>query len=78
MYEMLVGYPPFCSETPAETYRKVINWKEALEFPPDVIISDSAKHLIRRYATPLPNRWLSHSLLASLSLSLCVCVCALH
>ena len=23
MFEMLIGYPPFCSETPQETYRKV-------------------------------------------------------
>ena len=23
MYEMLIGYPPFCSENPQETYRKV-------------------------------------------------------
>lgn len=25
MYEMLIGYPPFCSETHHETYRYVIN-----------------------------------------------------
>ena len=23
MFEMLIGYPPFCAETPQETYRKV-------------------------------------------------------
>merc|ERR1712141_733003 len=34
MFEMLIGYPPFCSETPQETYRKVMNWKTTLEFPP--------------------------------------------
>merc|ERR1719158_1298900 len=33
MFEMLIGYPPFCSETPQETYRKVMNWKTTLEFP---------------------------------------------
>ncbi|XP_072775017.1 serine/threonine-protein kinase 38 isoform X1 [Taeniopygia guttata] len=46
MYEMLIGYPPFCSETPQETYKKVMNWKETLTFPPEVPISDKAKDLI--------------------------------
>ncbi|KAI6215403.1 hypothetical protein M3Y94_00381600 [Aphelenchoides besseyi] len=32
MYEMLIGYPPFCSETPQETYRKVCNWQQTLIF----------------------------------------------
>uniref|UniRef100_A0AAX7TIW3 non-specific serine/threonine protein kinase n=1 Tax=Astatotilapia calliptera TaxID=8154 RepID=A0AAX7TIW3_ASTCA len=40
MYEMLIGYPPFCSETPQETYRKVMNWRETLVFPPEVPISE--------------------------------------
>nr|XP_041577207.1 serine/threonine-protein kinase 38 isoform X2 [Taeniopygia guttata] len=48
MYEMLIGYPPFCSETPQETYKKVMNWKETLTFPPEVPISDKAKDLILR------------------------------
>lgn len=48
MYEMLIGYPPFCSETPQETYRKVMNWKETLVFPPEVPISEKAKDLILR------------------------------
>lgn len=42
------GYPPFCSETPQETYRKVMNWKETLVFPPEVPISERAKDLILR------------------------------
>ncbi|ETE63706.1 Serine/threonine-protein kinase 38, partial [Ophiophagus hannah] len=46
MYEMLIGYPPFCSETPQETYKKVMNWKETLIFPPEVPISERAKDLI--------------------------------
>lgn len=43
------GYPPFCSETPQETYRKVMNWKETLVFPPEVPISEKAKDLILRF-----------------------------
>merc|ERR1712013_227445 len=49
MYEMLIGYPPFCSETPKETYRKVMKWRDALEFPPEVPISKSTKKTIRRF-----------------------------
>ncbi|MED6241068.1 Serine/threonine-protein kinase 38-like [Ataeniobius toweri] len=56
MYEMLIGYPPFCSETPQETYRKVMNWKETLVFPPEVPISEKAKDLILRYCTDAENR----------------------
>ncbi|KAH0512441.1 Serine/threonine-protein kinase 38 [Microtus ochrogaster] len=48
MYEMLIGYPPFCSETPQETYKKVMNWKETLTFPPEVPVSEKAKGLILR------------------------------
>jgi len=46
MFEMLVGYPPFCSETPSETYRKIINWEQTLKFPNDVEVSDIAKDLV--------------------------------
>lgn len=46
MYEMLVGYPPYCSETPQETYRKIMNYRETLLFPPEVSLSPEAKNLI--------------------------------
>lgn len=49
MFEMLIGYPPFCSETAQETYRKIINWKHALKFPEDCQISSNAKDLIERF-----------------------------
>lgn len=51
MYEMLIGYPPFCSETPYETHRKIMNWRESLIFPPEVPISEPAKETIRRFIT---------------------------
>lgn len=47
-FRLCLGYPPFCSETPQETYRKVMNWKETLVFPPEVPISERAKDLILR------------------------------
>ncbi|XP_023192243.1 serine/threonine-protein kinase 38 isoform X1 [Xiphophorus maculatus] len=56
MYEMLIGYPPFCSETPQETYRKVMNWRETLTFPPEVPISEKAKDLILRFCSEEEHR----------------------
>ncbi|XP_010269845.1 PREDICTED: serine/threonine-protein kinase tricorner-like isoform X2 [Nelumbo nucifera] len=46
MYEMLIGYPPFCSDNPRITCRKIINWKTCLKFPGEPKISDEAKDLI--------------------------------
>ncbi|KAH7343829.1 AGC/NDR protein kinase [Rhizoctonia solani] len=48
MFECLVGYPPFCSETTHETYKKIIDWKNHLVFPDDVHLSREAEDLIRR------------------------------
>ncbi|CAM8924607.1 unnamed protein product [Rhodiola kirilowii] len=32
MYEMLVGYPPFYSDEPMSTCRKIVNWRAHLKF----------------------------------------------
>lgn len=56
MYEMLIGYPPFCSETPQETYRKVMNWRETLIFPPEVPISNEARDKIQRFCCETDRR----------------------
>ncbi|KAI9025464.1 kinase-like domain-containing protein [Hyaloraphidium curvatum] len=48
MFECLVGYPPFCSETAHETYRKILSWREHLVIPDDVHVSREAEDLIRR------------------------------
>lgn len=51
MYEMLIGYPPFCSESPQETYRKVMSWRESLTFPPEIPISEEARETILRFCS---------------------------
>lgn len=56
MFECLVGWPPFCSETPQETYRKILNWKETLSFPDDIHLSPESEDLIRRLLTSQENR----------------------
>jgi len=48
MFECLVGYPPFCSENPHETYKKILAWRDFLYFPDDIRLSKEAEDLIRR------------------------------
>lgn len=47
MFEMLLGYPPFISDTSTETCLKIINWKETFVIPPEPPISPAAADLIR-------------------------------
>ncbi|KAM7501480.1 hypothetical protein LguiB_000384 [Lonicera macranthoides] len=48
MYEMLVGYPPFYSDDPMTTCRKIVNWRTHLKFPEEAPISLEAKDLISK------------------------------
>lgn len=56
MFECLIGWPPFCSETPQETYRKILNFQETLQFPDDIHLSPEAENLIRRLLTSAEHR----------------------
>ncbi|CAM8924408.1 hypothetical protein QQ045_022688 [Rhodiola kirilowii] len=47
MYEMLVGYPPFYSDEPMSTCRKIVNWRAHLKFPEEADLSHEAKDLIK-------------------------------
>ncbi|KAM1571291.1 hypothetical protein ACFX13_037068 [Malus domestica] len=46
MYEMLVGFPPFYSDEPMSTCRKIVNWRTHLKFPGEAKLSSEAKDLI--------------------------------
>lgn len=48
MYEMLVGYPPFYSEDPMSTCKKIVNWRHHLKFPKEAMLSPDAKDLISK------------------------------
>ncbi|GAA0166697.1 non-receptor serine/threonine protein kinase [Lithospermum erythrorhizon] len=48
MYEMLVGYPPFYSDEPMSTCRKIVNWRTCLKFPEEAQLSPEAKDLISK------------------------------
>ncbi|KZT24479.1 AGC/NDR protein kinase [Neolentinus lepideus HHB14362 ss-1] len=56
MFECLVGYPPFCSESTHETYQKIMHWQYHLVFPDDVHLSREAEDLIRRLITSVDRR----------------------
>ena len=45
---MLVGYPPFCSDNHADTYRKILNWKDYLHIPMEFQLSMEAEDLIKK------------------------------
>ncbi|KAK9087330.1 hypothetical protein Syun_029724 [Stephania yunnanensis] len=48
MFEMLVGYPPFYSDEPMSTCRKIVNWRTHLKFPEEAKLSAEAKDLISK------------------------------
>lgn len=51
LFEMIIGYPPFYSDSPNETCRKILNWKETFSIPTERKISRDAKDLIQRLIT---------------------------
>jgi protein-serine/threonine kinase len=48
MFECLVGHPPFYSDTPQETYMKILRFKEFFVLPSDIHLSPAAIHLMSR------------------------------
>ncbi|XP_039044268.1 serine/threonine-protein kinase tricornered-like [Hibiscus syriacus] len=56
MYEMLIGYPPFYSDDPLTTCRKIVHWRNHLRFPEDSKISHDAKDLICRLLCDVEHR----------------------
>ena len=45
-FEMLVGYAPFCSEETKDVCYRVMNWKQFLKIPDDIVLSKEAEDLI--------------------------------
>lgn len=39
LYEMVVGYPPFFSDEPSDTYKKILKWTEHFQIPEDLNLS---------------------------------------
>lgn len=48
MFEALFGYPPFFSDSPVQTCKKIVRWRHFLEYPLDTIkVSDAALDLMQ-------------------------------
>ncbi|CAL5439627.1 unnamed protein product [Camellia sinensis] len=56
MYEMLVGYPPFYSDDPITTCRKIVHWKNHLKFPEEAKLTPEAKDIICRLLCDVEHR----------------------
>ncbi|CAI5979598.1 unnamed protein product [Closterium sp. NIES-64] len=56
MYEMLVGYPPFYSDDPMTTCRKIVNWRTHLKFPEEAVLTWEARDLISRLLCDVDHR----------------------
>ena len=48
MFECMVGWPPFCAEDTHDTYRKIVNWRESLYFPDELVLGRESEDMIRR------------------------------
>ena len=56
LYEMLVGYPPFYAEKPADICHKILSWQKYFVIPRDAKVSPQASDLIRRLVCEAPIR----------------------
>ncbi|PSC69607.1 serine threonine kinase 19 [Micractinium conductrix] len=57
-YEMMVGFPPFYSDDPMTTCRKIVNWRTYLRFPPEAeaALTPAARDFISRLLCDVEER----------------------
>jgi len=48
VFEMLFGFPPFCSKNRNHTRLKIINWRQFLRFPAKPVVSRQAQDFIEK------------------------------
>lgn len=48
LFEMLLGYPPFCGKTPSATLNNVLNFEKTFKIPPEPPLSSEAIDLMRK------------------------------
>ncbi|KAI9017433.1 kinase-like domain-containing protein [Gaertneriomyces semiglobifer] len=57
IFEMLYGFPPFCSKNRQQTKLKIVNWKHTLRFPSEPHVSREARDLIGRLVCGKESRY---------------------
>ena len=45
---MMIGYPPFYSDSSTETCKKILDWKNYLEIKPEINISKEAVDILKK------------------------------
>jgi serine/threonine kinase 38 len=56
LFEMLIGYPPFFSDSASDTCKNILNWKNHLGIPEKSKLSDEAIDLIRKLICEVDKR----------------------
>jgi len=51
MYVMVMGYPPFCSQSPERTFQMILNWRQYLEFHREVEVTPNCMDLMKKLLT---------------------------
>lgn len=57
MFEMLFGYPPFCSNSDNVTYWKIVRWRNFLNFPDGHDVPDEAIDVIQKLVCDAEERY---------------------
>ncbi|TPX32057.1 hypothetical protein SmJEL517_g04763 [Synchytrium microbalum] len=57
IYEMLYGFPPFCSKNRQHTKVKIVNWRQTLRFPSKPVVSREAQDLIEHLICDMDSRY---------------------
>ena len=55
-FEMVVGFPPFFSENPSDTCKKIVKWRENFSIPTDANLSPEAESFILRMVSQPESR----------------------
>ena len=51
LFEMLVGYPPFFSDEPSITCKKILNWRKTFVIPSESNLSPAATDILKKLVT---------------------------